>query len=243
MIYEIIGYAASILVALSLIMISIVKLRWINLFGCLFFVAYGILIQSLPIILTNSFITIVNILHLRKLYSRGIANIHYLPLHPSKHSLLDEFIDTYREDILRWYPSFVEPSLEENFEQNGGAYLALKGLKAIGFVHYQTCRSYINQAKSHEKALLQEKLEELFPEHTIVLNADYLEPRYRDMGLADILYQELGKKLPEKIRYSLVIGSKENRKNIRFLKRHGYNMINEKEDLILFIRSIERSSN
>ncbi|MFW6213587.1 MAG: hypothetical protein ACOC8L_11865, partial [Spirochaetota bacterium] len=42
------GYAASVVILISLTMSSIVKLRWINLAGAVMFAAYGYLIGSIP---------------------------------------------------------------------------------------------------------------------------------------------------------------------------------------------------
>ncbi len=46
-IFEIVGYVASILVAVSLLMRSILRLRVINLIGAITFVIYGLLIKEL----------------------------------------------------------------------------------------------------------------------------------------------------------------------------------------------------
>ena len=47
LIYEIIGYAASLLVALSLTMKSLQKLRIINMIGAIVFIVYGLLIGAI----------------------------------------------------------------------------------------------------------------------------------------------------------------------------------------------------
>jgi len=64
---EIIGYAASIMVALSLTMKDMVKLRVINFIGCTLFVTYGAIIDAWPVVAANGFIACVNIYYLRKL--------------------------------------------------------------------------------------------------------------------------------------------------------------------------------
>lgn len=59
---EIIGYVASIIVILSFLMKNIIKLRIITSVGCLLFVVYGVLINySIPVILTNSVIAVINV--------------------------------------------------------------------------------------------------------------------------------------------------------------------------------------
>ncbi|MCC8360578.1 uroporphyrinogen decarboxylase [Salinimicrobium sediminilitoris] len=61
---EWIGYLASFFLLLSFLMRNITTLRYINSLGCLFFVAYGILLESYPIIVTNAAIVIINIYYL-----------------------------------------------------------------------------------------------------------------------------------------------------------------------------------
>lgn len=65
---EIMGYVASVMVAISLTMKDIVKLRILNFVGCSFFVVYGLMINALPVVATNLFIAIVNIYFLIKMH-------------------------------------------------------------------------------------------------------------------------------------------------------------------------------
>ncbi len=55
---ELVGYVASAFVVLSFAMSSIVKIRTISLVGSVFYVAYGVLIGSVPIILANATIVV-----------------------------------------------------------------------------------------------------------------------------------------------------------------------------------------
>ncbi|WP_277814742.1 YgjV family protein [Vibrio genomosp. F10] len=64
---EILGYAASIMVAISLTMKDIVRLRVLNFIGCGLFTAYGLMIDSMPVVITNGFIACVNIYFLVKM--------------------------------------------------------------------------------------------------------------------------------------------------------------------------------
>jgi len=66
MIYEIIGYTASALVAISLMMSSIVKLRVINLIGAALFTLYGLLIGAYPVAVLNFSIVLIDLYYLRE---------------------------------------------------------------------------------------------------------------------------------------------------------------------------------
>lgn len=61
---EYIGYAASAFVAISFLLKEINKIRLINLIGCLLFVVYGSMIDSVPVIVTNVLISMFQIYYL-----------------------------------------------------------------------------------------------------------------------------------------------------------------------------------
>ncbi|MFG1495085.1 hypothetical protein ABMA57_00540 [Saccharospirillum sp. HFRX-1] len=67
---EIYGYIGSVLIAISLMMGDIRKLRWINLIGAGTFASYGLMIQAWPVALLNGFIVLIDIVHLWHIYRR-----------------------------------------------------------------------------------------------------------------------------------------------------------------------------
>ncbi len=64
--YEIIGYVASVLVAVSLMMRSVLKLRVINLLGAAVFTLYGLLIGAYPVAVVNFVIALIDLYYLRE---------------------------------------------------------------------------------------------------------------------------------------------------------------------------------
>ncbi|MBI3163860.1 MAG: YgjV family protein, partial [Chloroflexi bacterium] len=68
LIYELVGYVGSVLVAVSLMMKSLLRLRVINLVGALFFVLYGLLIGALPVAFLNALIVGVNVYYLAQMW-------------------------------------------------------------------------------------------------------------------------------------------------------------------------------
>lgn len=66
---EILGYVASVMVAISLMMKDIILLRWLNFIGCGLFAAYGYAIDAWPVAGMNAFVACINIYHLVKIYS------------------------------------------------------------------------------------------------------------------------------------------------------------------------------
>ena len=63
---EYVGYLASLLVLISFLMKNMTYLRLVNTLGCLVFIAYGALLPSIPIIITNAAIVIINSYYLLK---------------------------------------------------------------------------------------------------------------------------------------------------------------------------------
>lgn len=104
-IYEIIGYAASILVAVSLMMSKIVTLRIINLIGAALFSLYGILIDSIPVAAMNGFIVLINVYYLFQMYrDREFFKL----LRVSEHNVyLQEFIRFFQPEIKKFQPDFA----------------------------------------------------------------------------------------------------------------------------------------
>lgn len=63
------GYFATVVILISLMMSSIIKLRWINLIGSLMFATFGFMISSVPTTALNLGIVIIDAYYLYKLYN------------------------------------------------------------------------------------------------------------------------------------------------------------------------------
>ncbi len=102
---EIVGYAASGLIAISLMMSSILRLRLINMVGAVAFAIYGLLIQAYPVAVLNGLIALINVYHLRRMFQ---AKEYYqlLPVRPES-DFLRHFLKVYRSDIQRILPDFA----------------------------------------------------------------------------------------------------------------------------------------
>lgn len=109
---EWLGYLSSIIVAISLTMSSIIKLRWYNLVGSAIFSFYGFMIGSLPVGFLNLFIVCINIFYLIKIYAQKEA-FHILTVKFSD-SYLNYFLDFNKEEIKQFFPGFTKINLSEN---------------------------------------------------------------------------------------------------------------------------------
>jgi hypothetical protein len=64
---EWIGYLASFLIAVSLLMTDMKTLRVVNAIGCLVFAIYGVLTHAYPVIVSNTAIFLIDLYQLYKM--------------------------------------------------------------------------------------------------------------------------------------------------------------------------------
>ncbi len=64
---EIIGYLASLLIIVSLMMTDIKWLRFVNFIGCFLFVVYALGISAYPVAIMNAVASGINIYHLYRM--------------------------------------------------------------------------------------------------------------------------------------------------------------------------------
>lgn len=93
------GYLASLIVLVSLVMSSVKKLRWINLVGSLIFAIYGLLIQSYPVAIMNLGIVVVNIYYLYQMYQKKDL-FEIIPLIDTTY--LSHFLEVYQKDMSQY---------------------------------------------------------------------------------------------------------------------------------------------
>lgn len=103
-ILELIGYTGSLLVIVSMLMTSVVKLRIINTIGSVIFCGYAIAIHSYPTAAMQVCLIIINIINLYKLnntkkeYSAVSVN--------ASDGFLNHFLSANSEDIKKFFPEF-----------------------------------------------------------------------------------------------------------------------------------------
>ncbi len=108
--YEWVGYAASLIVLISLIMSSVKRLRWINLTGSIIFAVYGLLIKSYPVAIMNLGIVIVNTYYLFQIYSKKDL-FELIPIKNDEY--FNHFMNVYRKDMSQFI------NLEHDITQEG----------------------------------------------------------------------------------------------------------------------------
>jgi hypothetical protein len=110
---EAVGYLGSALVITSLLMTRILRLRVISLSGSTAFLIYGLLIASVPIVITNVVIMGINITFLWRA-TRVTERFSLLEVRPDSR-YLEEFLQFHHEDILvhqpDWNGEIADPEL------------------------------------------------------------------------------------------------------------------------------------
>lgn len=163
MIYEIIGYIASALVATSVLMTSILRLRVINLIGATIFVIYGVLIGAFPVALVNFVIVLINIYQLNKLLK--LEDEFNLLDVDADSAYLKQFIDYHQAEIEKFYPQFDDDSLET--AESEIAIFVLRNMLPVGL--------FIAKGSEGGRA---------------VVKLDYVIPGYRDFKVGQYLYRQ-----------------------------------------------------
>lgn len=159
---EMVGYVASVLVAISLMMSNIVRLRVINLVGSLAFTIYGAMIGAIPVAAVNGFICVINVFYLVKM-SRTRAYFRILRTEPDS-EYLRYFLGFYQADIHRSQPEF-------RYAPHPGllTFYVLRDLVPAGVF-----------------------IGELGGDGTLHVLLDFVIPAYRDLKVGRYLFRERG---------------------------------------------------
>lgn len=105
LVYELIGYSGSILVAISLMMKSLVRLRAINMIGAIVFIIYGLLIGAIPVVFLNGLILCVNVYNLWQMWLQ--KDYFTLMEVRAESAYLNHFLGFYRKEILEFIPTYL----------------------------------------------------------------------------------------------------------------------------------------
>jgi hypothetical protein len=120
-----IGYAASVTIAVSMTMSSIIKFRWINLAGALTFCTYGFLIDAYPVGILNGFIVLVDLYYLTHIYSKK-EKFEILEINSSS-VYLKRFLKFHNARIQKILPGF-----EYNPDLNTVSFFILRDMAIAG---------------------------------------------------------------------------------------------------------------
>ncbi len=189
---QIFGYFGSVLIAVSLTMRSIVRLRWINFFGALTFSIYGLLVAAIPVFMLNGFIVFIDVYYLFQMH-RQQNYFEILEKSRINARYLLRFFSFYQEDIKKFFPEFHPEKITKPL-----VFIILRNMMPVGV--------FIGEAAG--KGVLEIKL-------------DYVIPDYRDLKSAHFLYSKRQKFFRDKNISRLEIKS-DVQKHVRFLEKMGF---------------------
>ncbi len=158
---EWIGYVASVIIAISMTMSSIVKFRLINLAGASMFTLYGFLIGALPVALLNLFVVGVDLYYLFGIFSK--KELFEVLEVRSDNRYLQRFLKFYHHDIQRFFPEF-----DYKPEQNTVSFFVLRDMAVAGLF------------LAHQEN-----------EGVLKVDLDYVIPEYRDFKNGTFVYHRL----------------------------------------------------
>lgn len=160
---EVVGYIASVIIALSMTMSSIVKFRWINLIGAFTFSLYGFLIGALPVGFLNGFIVSVDAYYLFKIYSKK-ETFETLAVRSDNKYLL-RFLEFHQKEIQNYFPGFTYKP-----EMNTISFFILRNAAVAGLF------------LAHREN-----------DNVLKVGLDYVVPEYRDFKNGRYIYLRLRK--------------------------------------------------
>lgn len=162
-VYEWIGYLGSVLVAWSITLPNLHRLRQMNLLGASVFTVYGVLVEAWPVALVNGFIAIVNIWNLSQWQRKG-PEAFELVTFDSQHPFLARFLDHFSEDISSTFPH-LQSITASSFPSDATCEFVYRDMVPSGLFVYRNTSS---------------------EEREIYL--DYVTPHHRDYKTAEFLY-------------------------------------------------------
>lgn len=107
---EWLGYLASVIVAVSLTMSNIRRLRWVNLMGALAFTTYGAILELYPVLIVNAFIVGINSYYLIRM-GLTMDNFHLIPIDQARSVFLHRFLEFHGDEISGHFPDFDQEQL------------------------------------------------------------------------------------------------------------------------------------
>lgn len=191
---EWIGYLSSVIVAVSLTMRSIARLRWYNLAGSAIFSVYGFMINSLPVGILNLFIVAVNIYYLNLIYRRKESISSMSTTIDDKY--LQYYIQFYRRDILKYFPDLDTTISKVRETNNAWVLLLLRDAQLAGILVGKRNGATLN------------------------ILIDYVTAPYRDLKTGEYVYRHSDLFTREGI--ELLVQETTKKPQRKFLKRMGF---------------------
>ncbi len=190
---DILGYVASLLVAVSLSMASIARLRFVNLLGAVAFSIYGWMAGAFPVMAVNAYVVVINVIFLLKMKPGHGAAFELLAIQHSGNRYLQRFLEFHKDEISKLFPHFHADDAKDS-----SIVLILKDMLPVGVV---IC--------------------EQTEEKSITIKLDFVIPSHRDFRCGECFYESWSEVLSfEGIERFVAHGEVKSRQ--KYLKKLGF---------------------
>jgi hypothetical protein len=162
---DIIGWAGSALLVWSLLQSRLLRLRALNLAGCLVLLGFNAAIQVWPMVGLNVVLAAINVWYLwRMLTTRHDAATYQVVEVRTDDEFLAHTLRLHHDDIVRFNPQFT---WDDRTRRDAAAFLVVSGDEVVGVVVFRTVGDGVAQ---------------------VVL--DYVTQRYRDFTPGEFVYRQ-----------------------------------------------------
>lgn len=159
---DMVGWIGSAILVWSLLQTRILRLRLINLVGCLILIAFNAIAGVWPMFGLNVVLALINLYYLRSMMaSRHSVSSYAVVQVDTADAYLRYLMALHAADISTFTPGF-DPAQE----RSGEAYLILRGDETVGYVLLHDAGSGVAQ-----------------------IDLDYVTPRYRDFTPGEFVFR------------------------------------------------------
>ncbi len=187
-----IGYAASALLMIGLLVTTDLKFRIWNGLGCLVFIIYALIIHAFPVLVTNVVLLTINIVYFIKIIKRkelfDTCDFH------AEDALALKFINFYKDDIKSYFPNFTAADLTGN-------------LNVVVLRDLVVANMFSGKLQS---------------DGNLIVNLNYTVPKYRDYKVGKFLFDEGKMHLTEKGVLTVLYNNVSNKNHHDFLVKSGF---------------------
>lgn len=198
-----IGYAAAAFLAVSLLINQTLKFRFVSALGSASFLTYGILLHSLPIIISNSILLSINVYKIFKLYHINEV-FEFLEI-KKEYEIVNRFLKFHKTDIEYYFPGF-------KFDNNEGriSFFVLRDLNIANI--------FVGRLNGNG---------------TISVEINYTIPKYRDFKVGKFIFEKDRDFLISKGVTKIIYEKIHNKQHETFLRKIGFKTITEENKTYL----------
>jgi|GEM_PF-352612 hypothetical protein len=239
---DLIGYTASAFIAAAMLMVSIIRLRIINLIGSATFIVYGFFLDSMPLIVTNGFIACVILYRLRGELSDLRASRDLLV--PARPDELEPYAAAHLRAIGKTSPLYAaRPAFFDALALGAGGQTlaALRRSQVRGLAVWLPAAA-LDKADlprlDGAPALISAAKTLAAGAPAVFVVADYHESNARRAGLGRTFHELLDKLQAQGYRQVFALGDDRSKRQRKYLEHMGYKRVGGEAALSLYRRSL-----